>query len=72
MKHLPEQNKEPEDMQLLSPNMKKENELFHPAHDISNTDIETCELAENKSRLEKQASHHQESKNIKLLSIRKQ
>lgn len=52
MKHLPEQNKEPEDMQLLSPNMKKENELFHPAHDISNTDIETCELAENKSRLD--------------------
>lgn len=54
LKYLPKQNKEPEDMQLLSLNMKEENELFHPGHVISNSDIKTnaCELAKNKSRLD--------------------
>lgn len=40
LKYLPKQNKEPEDMQLLSLNMKEENELFHPGHVTSNTGIE--------------------------------
>lgn len=40
LKYLPKQNKGPEDMQLPSLNMREENELFHPGHVISNTNIE--------------------------------
>lgn len=41
LKYLSKQNKGPEDTQLLSLNTKEENELFHPGHVISNTNIET-------------------------------